>query len=143
MGAEAVMALMDAMPSSEPCVVSLDGNQAVRLPLMACVEKTKAVAKAMAERNWDLAVQLRGRYFAITDYNHYPFQYYFLLSCSNLKFKYFCRSFQRNLDTFKMLTRLKPPKAALDGEGKGLVRSYNYMSTFCELARRLTFSRNS
>ena len=47
MGGEAVMALMDAKPDSEPCVVSLDGNQAVRLPLMACVEKTKAVAKAM------------------------------------------------------------------------------------------------
>ena len=31
MGAEAVMALMDATPDSEPCVVSLDGNQAVRV----------------------------------------------------------------------------------------------------------------
>jgi len=61
MGAEAVMALMDATPNSEACVVSLDGNQAVRLPLMACVEKTQAVAKAMAEKKWDLAVQLRGR----------------------------------------------------------------------------------
>jgi len=57
-----VMALMDATPDSEPCVVSLDGNQAVRVPLMACVEKTQAVAKAMAERQWEKAVQLRGRY---------------------------------------------------------------------------------
>ena len=45
MGAEAVMALMEAQPETEACVVSLDGNQAVRLPLMQCVEKTKAVAK--------------------------------------------------------------------------------------------------
>jgi len=90
LGAEAFMALMEATPNSEPCVVSLDGNQAVRLPLMACVEKTKAVSKAMAEKKWDLAVQLRGR------------------------------SFLRNLDTFKMLTRLKPPKTAFDAAGHGV-----------------------
>ena len=53
---------------------------------MACVEKTQAVTKAMEERwgvglltlasrNWELAVQLRGK------------------------------SFQRNLDTYRMLTR--------------------------------------
>ncbi|KAI5640571.1 phosphofructokinase domain-containing protein [Phthorimaea operculella] len=34
MGAEAVMALMEATPETESCVVTLDGNQAVRLPLM-------------------------------------------------------------------------------------------------------------
>ncbi len=45
MGAEAVLALMDATPETEACVVSLDGNAAVRVPLMACVEKTQAVAK--------------------------------------------------------------------------------------------------
>lgn len=65
MGAEAVMALMEATPETEACVVSLDGNQAVRLPLMECVEKTKAVAKAMADKKWELAVQLRGRYVYI------------------------------------------------------------------------------
>ena len=45
MGAEAVMALMESDEKSESCVISLDGNQAVRLPLMACVEKTKAVTQ--------------------------------------------------------------------------------------------------
>ncbi|XP_015185145.1 PREDICTED: ATP-dependent 6-phosphofructokinase isoform X2 [Polistes dominula] len=79
MGAEAVMALMEATPETEACVVTLDGNQAVRLPLMECVRRTKAVAKAMADKNWDLAVQLRGKGFA------------------------------RNLETYKMLTRLKAP----------------------------------
>ncbi|CAH1724533.1 ATP-dependent 6-phosphofructokinase isoform X1 [Aphis gossypii] len=90
MGAEAVMALMEATPETEACVVSLDGNQAVRLPLMECVEKTKAVAKAMADKEWELAVQLRGR------------------------------SFARNLETYKMLTRLKPPRSAFDELGRGL-----------------------
>ncbi|XP_033179545.1 ATP-dependent 6-phosphofructokinase isoform X2 [Bombus impatiens] len=79
MGAEAVMALMEATPDTEACVVTLDGNQAVRLPLMECVRRTKAVAQAMADKNWELAVKLRGKGFA------------------------------RNLDTYKMLTRLKAP----------------------------------
>ncbi|XP_076246778.1 ATP-dependent 6-phosphofructokinase isoform X2 [Calliopsis andreniformis] len=79
MGAEAVMALMEATPDTEACVVTLDGNQAVRLPLMECVRRTKAVAQAMADKNWELAVQLRGKGFA------------------------------RNLETYKMLTRLKAP----------------------------------
>ncbi|KAG8042523.1 hypothetical protein G9C98_005157 [Cotesia typhae] len=61
MGAEAVMALMEATSNTEACVVTLDGNQAVRLPLMDCVNRTKAVAQAMADKNWDLAVQLRGK----------------------------------------------------------------------------------
>jgi len=36
MGAEAVLTLIDATPDSEAYVVSLDGNQAVRVPLMEC-----------------------------------------------------------------------------------------------------------
>lgn len=58
---------------------------------MECVERTKAVAKAMSEKKWELAVQLRGR------------------------------SFARNLEIYKMLTRLKPPKNAFDDAGKGVV----------------------
>jgi len=93
MGAEAVLALMDATPTTPACVVSLDGNAAVRVPLMACVEKTQAVTKAMAEKNWDLAVQLRGK------------------------------SFQRNLMTYRMLTRIKPPKMS-DKTGWNLAVSH-------------------
>ena len=54
---------LQATPSTEACVVSLIGTNAVRLPLMACVAKTQAVTKAMAEKNWELAVKLRGRNF--------------------------------------------------------------------------------
>lgn len=68
MGAEAVMALMEATPDTEACVVTLDGNQAVRLPLMECVRRTKAVAQAMADKNWELAVKLRGKYVIHTTY---------------------------------------------------------------------------
>ncbi|KAK7789689.1 hypothetical protein R5R35_011511 [Gryllus longicercus] len=83
MGAEAVMALMEADENTDACVISLVGNQAVRLPLMECVKRTKAVAQAMAEKRWDEAVEMRGK------------------------------SFKRNLETYRMLTRLKPPKTAV------------------------------
>src|SRR4029434_2852895 len=38
MGVEAVLALLEACPGTPACVVSLCGNQAVRLPLMECVQ---------------------------------------------------------------------------------------------------------
>uniref|UniRef100_F6PZE7 ATP-dependent 6-phosphofructokinase n=1 Tax=Ciona intestinalis TaxID=7719 RepID=F6PZE7_CIOIN len=63
MGAEAVLALLEATPETPAYVVSLDGNQAVRVPLMECVEKTKEVTKALAEKDFDRAASLRGRTF--------------------------------------------------------------------------------
>ena len=44
MGAESVVALIEAKPETEPCVVTLVGNRAIRVPLMACVEKTQAIS---------------------------------------------------------------------------------------------------
>ncbi|CAH2306668.1 ATP-dependent 6-phosphofructokinase, liver type [Pelobates cultripes] len=61
MGMEAVIALMEATPETPACVVSLSGNQSVRLPLMECVQVTKDVQKAMDEKKFDEAIQLRGR----------------------------------------------------------------------------------
>ncbi|PAV64186.1 hypothetical protein WR25_22008 [Diploscapter pachys] len=77
MGAEAVLALMEMTEESEPCVISIDGNQMVRVPLMQCVERTKAVQKAMDDKDWETAVKYRGR------------------------------SFQRNLETYRLLTKLR------------------------------------
>ncbi|XP_060638523.2 ATP-dependent 6-phosphofructokinase, platelet type isoform X2 [Anolis sagrei] len=77
MGVEAVLALLEATPETPACVVSLSGNQAVRLPLMECVQMTQDVQKAMDERKFSDAVQLRGR------------------------------SFQNNLNTYKLLSTKK------------------------------------
>ncbi|TEA40056.1 hypothetical protein DBR06_SOUSAS2910122, partial [Sousa chinensis] len=63
MGMEAVMALLEATPDTPACVVSLSGNQSVRLPLMECVQMTKEVQKAMDEKRFEEAIQLRGRSF--------------------------------------------------------------------------------
>uniref|UniRef100_A0A8C0JAY5 Phosphofructokinase, liver type n=1 Tax=Chelonoidis abingdonii TaxID=106734 RepID=A0A8C0JAY5_CHEAB len=62
MGMEAVMALLEATPDTPACVVSLSGNQSVRLPLMECVQVTKEVQKAMDEKRFEEAIQLRGRH---------------------------------------------------------------------------------
>lgn len=64
MGVEAVLALLEATPETPACVVSLSGNQAVRLPLMECVQMTQDVQKAMDERRFKEAVELRGRSFS-------------------------------------------------------------------------------
>ncbi|XP_064596985.1 ATP-dependent 6-phosphofructokinase-like isoform X2 [Liolophura sinensis] len=88
MGAEAAVALMDATPDTPACVVSLDGNQTVRVPLMECVERTKAVQKAMDAKNFQEAVRLRGR------------------------------SFQNNLFTYRKLSKLQPPPNMCDEKGE-------------------------
>ncbi|XP_061879059.1 ATP-dependent 6-phosphofructokinase, platelet type-like isoform X1 [Entelurus aequoreus] len=63
MGVEAVLALLEASAGTPACVVSLVGNQAVRLPLMECVQMTQEVQKAMDEKKFEEAVKLRGRSF--------------------------------------------------------------------------------
>nr|XP_056713995.1 ATP-dependent 6-phosphofructokinase, platelet type [Euleptes europaea] len=78
MGVEAVLALLEATSKTPACVVSLSGNQAVRLPLMECVQMTQEVQKAMDGRKFLEAVQLRGK------------------------------SFENNLNTYKLLSNKKP-----------------------------------
>ncbi|XP_027004980.1 ATP-dependent 6-phosphofructokinase, platelet type isoform X6 [Tachysurus fulvidraco] len=78
MGVEAVLALLETTANTPACVVSLCGNQAVRLPLMECVQMTQEVQKAMDEKKFEEAVKLRGR------------------------------SFENNLKTYKLLAHRKP-----------------------------------
>ncbi|KAL7670293.1 hypothetical protein ACOME3_005232 [Neoechinorhynchus agilis] len=69
---------MESSDESAPVIISLAGNQAVRVPLTVCVEKTKAAAKAMDDHNYERAVLLRGH------------------------------TFQRNLNTYLELSKLHP-----------------------------------
>ncbi|CAK6952013.1 ATP-dependent 6-phosphofructokinase%2C platelet type isoform X3 [Scomber scombrus] len=78
MGVEAVLALLETTANTPACVVSLCGNQSVRLPLMECVQMTQEVQKAMDEKRFEEAVKLRGR------------------------------SFVNNLKTYKLLAHRKP-----------------------------------
>uniref|UniRef100_A0A671Z1J6 ATP-dependent 6-phosphofructokinase n=1 Tax=Sparus aurata TaxID=8175 RepID=A0A671Z1J6_SPAAU len=69
MGVEAVLALLEASTNTPACVVSLVGNQAVRLPLMECVQMTQEVQKAMDEKKFEEAVRLRGSSFNVAVLN--------------------------------------------------------------------------
>ncbi|KAI7808607.1 ATP-dependent 6-phosphofructokinase, liver type [Triplophysa rosa] len=63
LGVEAVVALLEAEQDTPACVIGLSGNQSVRLPLMEAVEMTKEVQRAMNEKRFEEAIQLRGRSF--------------------------------------------------------------------------------
>ena len=71
---------------------------------MECVKKTQAVAQAMADRKWDLAVELRGK------------------------------SFQNNLNTYRMLTQSQEAAvrhSAKEGkEGSRRFMRIHYIPTF-------------
>ncbi|BFZ18338.1 hypothetical protein BsWGS_21377 [Bradybaena similaris] len=60
MGAEAVVALMESTPDTPAYVISLDGHDIVRTPLMKAVEQTKKVGEMLEDRNFDEVVKLRG-----------------------------------------------------------------------------------
>uniref|UniRef100_A0A8C4NQS1 Phosphofructokinase, liver a n=1 Tax=Dicentrarchus labrax TaxID=13489 RepID=A0A8C4NQS1_DICLA len=62
LGVEAVIALMEASPTTPACAIGLSGNHPVRLPLMECVEMTKLVQTAMNEKRFDEAIKLPYKY---------------------------------------------------------------------------------
>lgn len=59
MGVEAVVALLQATPETPACVVSLSGNQAVRLPLMKCVQMVSWGRGVQAPYPWSVAAKHR------------------------------------------------------------------------------------
>ncbi|CAO2608545.1 ATP-dependent 6-phosphofructokinase, liver type [Lemmus lemmus] len=61
MGMEAVMALLEATPDTPACVVSLSGNQSVRLPLMECVQVVSAANLPGPPSESSASVYIRGR----------------------------------------------------------------------------------
>ena len=43
MGADAVVALLEATPDTPPCVIAIDGNQIVRVPMMESVQRVSNI----------------------------------------------------------------------------------------------------
>ncbi|MEO1230471.1 MAG: 6-phosphofructokinase, partial [Myxococcota bacterium] len=64
LGYTAVQHLLSHPPESEPQLVGLLENRVVTSPLMACVEKTRAVGAALESRDFARALSLRGPSFA-------------------------------------------------------------------------------
>src|SRR5512146_322186 len=62
-GNAAVSELMNSSPETEPQVIGMRYNRITRVPLMECVKKTQAVSEAIAARNFDQAMELRGGSF--------------------------------------------------------------------------------
>ncbi len=62
-GAAAVEEIITGNYHSEPCVIGIQGNKISSTPLSACIEKTQAVATAIAEKRFDQAIAMRGRSF--------------------------------------------------------------------------------
>ncbi len=62
-GHAAVEELLAATPDSEPQLIGVRYNRIHRAPLMECVEKTRSVARLIAEKNYDQAMALRGGSF--------------------------------------------------------------------------------
>lgn len=62
-GRAAVEELLQAPPENEPQLFGMRYNRITHLPLMECVQKTRAVKEAIAERDFDQAMDLRGGSF--------------------------------------------------------------------------------
>ncbi len=63
LGVTAVEELLTASPDAEPKLIGLRENRIVRLPLMTCVNDTHKVSEAIAQRNYEQAIALRGNSF--------------------------------------------------------------------------------
>ena len=64
MGAAAALVILQAQGEIPPKMIGVQGNKIVEAPLMNCVQRTRAVNKAMSERNFKLAIELRGESFS-------------------------------------------------------------------------------
>jgi 6-phosphofructokinase 1 len=62
-GNEAVTVLLNAKPEDEPMVIVTVANRIASVPLMACVQKTHAVAEAILAKNYERAMELRSSSF--------------------------------------------------------------------------------
>jgi len=62
-GHAAVQELLAATPDSEPQLIGVRYNRVRRLPLMQCVEQTRAIARTIADKDYAKAVELRGGSF--------------------------------------------------------------------------------
>lgn len=63
LGYDAVLTILKSKPTDEPLLVGIKANRIVRLPLMECVERTQAIARAIQAKDFEKAVELRSTSF--------------------------------------------------------------------------------
>lgn len=132
LGMEAVIALMEASPDTPACVIGLSGNQAVRLPLMECVEMVshafllydilgdeREVVMVFdciicCRQSWCRGPCTKGsltrRSNCVEGERSDMSCVEFSVSTGNLRFvvPLFCRSFENNWNIYKLLAYQKP-----------------------------------
>lgn len=98
MGCESVLALMMHTHNGRSFVVGINGNQTSYIPLEESVEKTRAIAEAIKQKDYTKAIELRGP------------------------------SFKRNLETYLRMSKLESPTSIQSGLPSSLkdVTSKNY-----------------
>lgn len=63
LGYEAVQVIASAPPEGDAYLVGIRNNRVTCLPLMHCVEQTHAISRAVAEKDFERAIELRGHSF--------------------------------------------------------------------------------
>jgi 6-phosphofructokinase 1 len=63
LGHSAVETILSAEPGSEPQLIGIRGNRITHTPLMECVENNTLVSRAIKDRDYESAMELRGRSF--------------------------------------------------------------------------------
>lgn len=63
LGYEAVQTILSATPDTESLLIGMRNNRMTHMPLMHCVEQTHAIADAIAKKEYDRALDLRGGSF--------------------------------------------------------------------------------
>jgi 6-phosphofructokinase 1 len=63
LGYAAIEEVLTTKPESEPVIIGIKGNRITSAPLMYCVEQTLAVAQAIAEKDFETALNLRSASF--------------------------------------------------------------------------------
>lgn len=59
LGYYAVQEVLKASPDAEPVIIGIRGNRITTAPMMYCIEQTHAVAQAIAEKDFETALNLR------------------------------------------------------------------------------------
>jgi 6-phosphofructokinase 1 len=63
LGKAAVEQLLNSTPESDPQLIGMRYNRITNVPLMECVQKTRSVAEAIANKDYERAMELRGGSF--------------------------------------------------------------------------------
>lgn len=104
MGAHAVMTLLEATSTSETKVICLKANNIVKMSLMECVQNTLEIAKAIEQKDFQKALELRGTYVHANNIKIYFIfcNYHVFIYVRNFLIEFKCHINRKNLRVYCM-----------------------------------------